>query len=394
MCLNKIKQYNIMTNFSFSNPVKIIFGKDTIKKISEEIPSGAKILIIYGGGSIFKNGVYDQVKSALKNFEVYEFGGIEPNPHFETCMNAVELVKEKNIDFLLAVGGGSVIDATKFIAIASFADYDAWEIMSKRKLPSQALPLGTILTLPATGSEMNSGAVITHTALQEKRDFNTPLIFPKFSVLDPETTFSLPPEQVANGVVDTFVHVTEQYLTYPVGAKVQDYFSESILRILTEEGPKALVDPTNYNVRANLMWASTWALNGWISKGVPEDWATHMIGHEITAFHGLDHGQTLAIVLPGLLDVMRNEKGDKIVQMGENVFHVRSGTKDQKISGTIFQLDSFFHSMGTCTRLSDYGLGSAVIDPIVERFKDRGWKLGENRNITPEKIRLILEKRL
>lgn len=383
-----------MNNFSFSNSVKIIFGKGSIAKIAEEIPADARVLMTYGGGSIKKNGVYEQVKKAMEGRVLFEFGGIEPNPHFETCMKAVELCKKEKIDFLLSVGGGSVLDGTKLIAAAQFVEGDPWGILVEGKQPSNALPIGVVLTLPATGSEMNSGAVITKDATKEKRDFNSRLVLPKFSVLDPETTYSLPPRQIGNGVVDTFVHVAEQYLTYPVGAKVQDRFAESILSVLVEEGPQALKTPEDYEVRSNLMWASTWALNGWISKGVPEDWATHMIGHEITALYGLDHGQTLAIVLPGVLSVMRGEKGAKIMQMGERVFGVSEGDEASRIELSIAKLEAFFVSMGVKTRLSDYGLAEDCIEPVVKRLADRGVVLGENKTITPEKVREILKSRV
>lgn len=384
----------MMNNFSFSNSVKIIFGKGSIAKIAEEIPADARVLMTYGGGSIKKNGVYEQVKKAMEGRVLFEFGGIEPNPHFETCMKAVELCKKEKIDFLLSVGGGSVLDGTKLIAAAQFVEGDPWGILVEGKQPTNALPIGVVLTLPATGSEMNSGAVITKDATKEKRDFNSRLVLPKFSVLDPETTYSLPPRQIGNGVVDTFVHVAEQYLTYPVGAKVQDRFAESILSVLVEEGPQALKTPEDYEVRSNLMWASTWALNGWISKGVPEDWATHMIGHEITALYGLDHGQTLAIVLPGVLSVMRGEKGAKIMQMGERVFGVSEGDEASRIEQSIAKLEAFFASMGVKTRLSDYGLAEDCIEPVVKRLADRGVVLGENKTITPEKVREILKSRV
>jgi len=294
----------------------------------------------------------------------------------------------------LAVGGGSVIDATKFIALASEAKGDLWRILSENQYPEKALPFGTILTLPASGSEMNAGAVITKVETQDKISYGTPLIYPKFSVLDPETTYSLPPRQIANGVVDTFVHTTEQYLTYPVGGALQDYFAEGILRVLVKNGEQALKAPKNYEVRANLMWASSWGLNGWIAQGVPEDWATHMIGHELTAFYGIDHAQTLAIVLPGLLDVLREEKAEKLIQMGEHVFNISEGSRDDRIDSAIESIESFFRRMGIETHLSNYGLGIEAVRKVVERLKERGWILGEHQNITPDVVEEILIKRL
>lgn len=377
-----------MENFSLANPVKIIFGKDTIKNIANEIPQGSKVLMTYGGGSIKKNGVYDQAVKALSGFEWYEFSGIEPNPHYETCMKAVAMIKEKGIDFILSVGGGSVLDATKFISAAvCFEEGDPWMILKGGKI-KKAMPFGDIITLPATGSEMNNGAVITRAETAEKLAFASPLTYPKFSVLDPTVTYSLPPRQTANGVVDAFVHVMEQYLTYNEGdSLLQDNMAEAIVKTLVAEGPKALKEPTNYDVRANLMWASTWALNGWIACGVPEDWATHMIGHEITAFYGLDHAQTLAIVLPGVMTVLKEQKGKKITRLGKEVFGIKG---DDAIDKTIKAVEGFFESMGVKTHLSDYGLGDEAIIKVAERLASRGWKLGERQNITPDVIKEIL----
>jgi NADP-dependent alcohol dehydrogenase len=385
-----------MENFSFSNPVKILFGKGQIANITAELPANVRILLVYGGGSIKLNGVYDQVVAALKGFQVEEFSGIEPNPHYETCMQAVEIIKSKKIDYLLAVGGGSVIDATKFIVAAACYDKgDPWEILEKHAPVQKALPFGTVLTLPATGSEMNAGAVITRAADKNKLAFGSDLVYPKFSVLDPSVTFTLPIRQIGNGVVDTFVHVAEQYLTYPANGLLQDYFAEGVLKTLVIEGPKALQDPTDYDVRANLMWASTWALNGWIGSGVPEDWATHAIGHELTALYGLDHGQTLAIVLPGTLRVLKEQKGDKIIRLGEQVFGIYNNlSREERIEYTINAVDSFFNEMGVKTHLDDYGLGLEAVESVYQRLKTRGWVLGEKRNVTAEVVKDILLTRL
>lgn len=385
-----------MKNFTFVNPTKIVFGKDVLKKLPDLLPSDAKILLTYGGGSIKQNGIYNQVAGLLKDFEWYEFGGIEPNPHYETCLKAVEVIKEKGINFLLAVGGGSVIDGTKFIAAAACSPegVDPWNLVLGKPKVTAALPFATILTLPATASEMNSGAVITKDKTKEKRNFSSPLLFPRFSILDPVFTFSLPKRQIANGVVDTFVHVMEQYCTYPVHGIMQDYFSEGILKTLLEDGPKALENPQDYDVRASLMWAATFGLNGIIACGVPEDWATHMIGHELTALHGLDHGVTLAIILPGVMKVMQDEKKAKILQMGERLYGIKEGSEQERTDRTIAATEDFFRSMGIKTHLSEYGLGEEVIEPIVRRFEERGWVLGENASITPEKVRQILTVRL
>ena len=384
-----------MYNFEYQNPVKIIFGKGEISKVGANIPVGSKVLLTYGGGSILKNGVYDQVKSSIKGLDVIEFGGIEPNPHYETLMKAVEVVKKENITFLLSVGGGSVLDGTKFIAAAAcFKNGDPWQILSRRARVEDAIPIGAVLTLPATGSEMNGGAVITRVETTEKLSFESPHTLPRFSVLDPEVIISLPDKQVANGIVDAFVHVIEQYLTYPVNSPIQDRFAESILITLIEEGPKVLADRKDYNAAANFMWSATMALNGLIGAGVPQDWATHMIGHELTAYHGIDHARTLAIVLPGVMNIKRDLKRDKILQLGERVWGIKEGSADERIDKTIQRTIEFFESVGIPTRLPDYGVPAETIDTICTRFKNRGYKIGEKRDIGPEAIRQVLESRL
>lgn len=384
-----------MKNFTFVNPVKIIFGKNTIKEIANEIPANSQVLVVYGGGSIKKNKVYDQVKDALTNHRWSEFSGIEPNPHYETCMKAVALIKEKNIDYILAVGGGSVLDAVKFIAAAAcFEQGDPWQILEKGSKIEKALPFGAILTISATGSEMNSGGVITKAETQNKMAFNSPKAFPQFSVLDPETTYTLPAKQIGNGVVDAFVHIMEQYLTYSEEDTLfQDLVWEGITKTLVIEGPKALQNPHDYDVRANLMWASTWALNGWFAKGCDEDWATHLIGHELTAFYGIDHGQTLAIVLPGVMTVLKDQKSKKIKRLGKEVFGINTATDNELIDESIKATEDFFESMGIKTHLSDYGLGEEAIEKVAERLNQRGWKIGECYNITGDTVREILKLR-
>ncbi len=384
-----------MNSFEFYNPVKIIFGRGKIADLPKYISPNYRVLITYGGGSIKENGVYDQVFDALKGYTVFEFGGIEPNPKYETLMKAVALIRKEKIDYVLAVGGGSVIDGTKLIVAAVPFKGEAWDILAKRAPITEALPFGSVLTLAATGSEMNSGAVITRSETKEKLAFGSPLLFPQFSILDPETTFSLPANQVANGIIDSFIHTTEQYLTYPVNAPIQDRMSEGILKTLIEEGPKALSNPRDYDVRANLMWSATMALNGLICVGVPTDWATHMIGHELTAYHGLAHGVTLAIVLPSLLRVMIDEKQAKLAQMAERVWNITEGTEREKALAAIDKTEAFFQSLGVKTKLTEYGIGAENFAKIVTRFEDRGWKgLGERRMITPEKVLEILKASL
>jgi len=383
-----------ISNFNYHNPVRILFGKGEIAQLPNYIPQGVKVMITYGGGSIMKNGVYDQVKKALAGYDIVEFGGIEPNPSVETLRKAVALGKKEKVQFLLPVGGGSVVDGTKLIAAALLIDNDPWDILIGKAEVLNAIPMGAILTLPATGTEMNAGAVVSNKATEEKFAFHSPFVMPKFSILDPEVCYSLPDIQIANGVVDAFVHVMEQYLTYPVNAQINDRFAESILQTLVEVGPKALADKTNYEHMSNFMWSTTVALNGLIGSGVPNDWATHQIGHEITAFNGVDHAQTLAIVLPGVMSIMREGKKDKILQFGARVFGVTAGTEQEKIDETINKMDTFFQQMGLKTRLSQYGIGKDTIDKIVDRFVKRGYNMGERADISPEKLRLILENRL
>jgi len=380
-----------MQNFIFHNPVKILFGKGQIAKIPQQVPQAAKILITYGGGSIKKNGVYDQVKAALQDFTVLEFGGIEPNPRLETLMQAVKLARQENIDFLLAVGGGSVLDGTKFIAAAIPFQGDPWDILAKKAPVSAAVSLGAVLTLPATGSEMNSTSVVTKEETREKLYFSSSLVFPKFSVLDPEATFSLPPKQISNGIVDAFTHTVEQYLTYPADAPLQDRMAESILQTLIEEGPKTIAHPTDYTARANVMWCATMALNGLIGAGVPQDWATHMIGHELTALHGLDHGQTLAVVLPSVLEIKRDTKREKLLQYAKRVWGITQGDEEQIITEAIARTRHFFETVGVPTRMSAYDVSAETIPEISDRLKNRGMvALGEKQDITPQVVEEIL----
>ena len=386
-----------MYNFEYKNPVKIIFGKGSIPKVADEVSENSKVLLIYGGGSIKKTGVYDQVTNALQNFNLLEFGGIEPNPHYETCMEAVDLIKKEKVDFLLAVGGGSVLDATKFIAAAvKYEGGDPWEILALRGKVEvkDALPLGDVLTLPATGSEMNGNSVITRVSSQEKMAFGSPKVMPQFSILDPECIFTLPDRQVANGVVDAFVHVMEQYLTFPVNSPIQDRFAESILQTLIEEGPKVLANRNDYDAAANFMWSATMALNGLIGSGVPQDWATHMIGHELTAYHGIDHARTLAIVLPGMMHIKRENKKDKILQYGERIWGITGGTYNDRIDKTIEKTVEFFESLGVPCRLPDYDVPPETIDKIKDRFNRRKSKLGEKSDIGYKQVEEILENRL
>ena len=386
-----------MLNFDFYNPTQIVFGKDRSADLAKLVPAEAKVLILVGGASAEKTGTLAEVRQALGTREHDTFSGIEPNPSFGTAMKAVQRVRDGGFDFLLAVGGGSVIDAAKFIAAAVPFEGDAWDILLKggRNITA-ALPFGTVLTLPATGSEMNNGAVITRRDIGAKLPFRSRLLFPQFSVLDPTKTYTLPPQQLANGVVDAFVHTVEQYLTYPVNAPLQDRFAESLLQSLVEIGPRLLAAPEpDYDDRASLMWAATLALNGLIGAGVPQDWATHMIGHELTALHNIDHARTLAIVLPAMLNERRDQKRTKLLQYGERVWGIRSGSDAERISAAIDQTRDFFERMGIPTRLSAYGLGADAIDTVIRQLEAHGMtQLSEHRDVTPAVSRRVLEAAL
>lgn len=376
-----------MLNFEFHNPTKILFGKGQIAKIKNEIPEGSKVLMVYGGGSIKKNGVYDQVTKALEDFEVVEFQGVPPNPEYAVLMEAVKIVKEQNIDYLLAVGGGSVIDGVKFISSAAkFDGEEAWDILAKGIRTYEGVPFGTVLTLPATGSEMNSGSVITRAETKEKRTMGGPGLFPQFSVLDPEVVHSIPKRQIANGLVDSFSHVIEQYLTYPVAAKLQDRIAESVMQTLIEVAPKIMKDPSDYDAASDFMWSCTMALNGLLRMGTPNDWATHMMAHELTALYGIDHARTLAIIHPSHLRHNFEDKKKKLAQYGERVWGIRGGSIEEIAEQAIQKTEEYFHSLEIDTKLSAYTEdyeGTAEI--IAKRFKERGWEgLGERKNVTPD----------
>jgi NADP-dependent alcohol dehydrogenase len=385
-----------MLNFELYNPVNYVFGKGQIEKLTDLVPTNAKILIAYGGGSIFKNGVYEQVKAALPNHDIVEFGGIEPNPRFETLMKAVEIIRAEKIGFILAVGGGSVIDGVKFISAAVNFEGDEADILKKRILfkdVATVIPFGTVLTLPATGSEMNSGAVVTIEATQEKLTLGGSALFPVFSIVDPTVITSLPKRQLQNGVVDAFTHVMEQYLTYTHDALLQDRISESILQTLIEIGPDVVENPSDYKLASNFVWSATMALNGLIQKGVPSDWATHMIGHELTALYEIDHARTLAIIGPNLYRVMFDTKKDKLVQYGQRVWNIQGNSTEEIAEKAIEKTVEFFHKMGMKTKFSENAENiEKTADFIVNRFEERGWKaLGEKQNITIEKVKAIVE---
>jgi NADP-dependent alcohol dehydrogenase len=381
-------------NFDYYNPTKVVFGKEIYNRIPEEIAihySQKKIMLTYGGGSIKENGILDQLKLALAGYDVTYFGGIEANPEYDTLMKAVQIIKEKGIGFVLAVGGGSVIDGTKFITAAvSYQGSTPWDVLVRKEgcVFHDAIPFGTVLTLPATGSEMNSGAVISNSRLKEKRTMGGPQSFPKFSFLNPLVVASLPEKQLANGVIDAFMHTLEQYLTFPTWNLLQERIAEGILATLLEVGPKVIKHPSDDELAANLMWCATMALNGTLRAGVVYDWSTHMIAHELTALHGIDHARTLAIVAPELYRMQLEQKREKLNQCGQRIF----GLKGDCATDTIDRIEDFFNSLQVPTRLREYITELGDTDEIIAtRFKERGWlEMGENGDITPEKAARII----
>ncbi len=372
-----------MLNFEYYCPTRIVFGKGSIARLPELIDKSQKVLIVYGGGSIKKNGVYDQVKQALSGYELLEFGGIEPNPKYETCMKAVDLIKKEKVDFLLAVGGGSTLDGTKFIAAAAkYEGFDPYDILTKGAEVKDAMPLGDVITLPATGSEMNYNAVISRLSTNEKLAFASEKVYPRFSIIDPSVTMSLPERQTVNGIVDTFVHTMELYCTYDVDTPLQDEWALGLLKTLILEAPKVLENPEDYNLRANIFWCATCGLNYWISLGAVQDWATHGIGHELTAFYGIDHGQSLAVVLPRLLKNQKAVKQEKLAKLGREVFHIKDKNDSEAADLAIEAIERFFNSIGMKTRLSDYGINpQEAAEKIKARFAERDTKLGERAAI-------------
>lgn len=383
-----------MLNFEFKNPTKIHFGKGLIEKIAAEIPANAKVLMLYGGGSIIKNGIYEQVKSALKNFEVVEFGGIPANPEYAVLLNALNIIKTQNITYLLAVGGGSVIDGTKFLSSAAlYTGTNPWDILQKGIRTEIGMPFGVVLTLPATGSEMNSGAVISRAETKEKFGMGGPGLFPQFSILDPSVISSIPHRQIANGIVDAFTHVLEQYMTYPIGANLQDRIAESIMQNLIEVAPEIMKDNTDYNAQCEFMWSCTMALNGLIQKGVPTDWAIHAIGHELTALFGIDHARTLAIIMGSHYTFNFESKKEKLAQFATRVLHINEGSIDEKAKLAITKTKEFFHSLGIQTKLSEYTENYKEAAPFIfKNFTVRGMiALGEHKKITPADVVKIVE---
>lgn len=384
-----------MLNFELQNPVKIYFGKGEIEKLKTAISKDQKILLLYGGGSIKKNGIYDQVTEALLDFDVIEFSGIEANPEYDTLLEALAIIKEQNIGFMLAVGGGSVIDGTKFLASAAlYEGEEPWEILANGIRTEVGMPFGTVLTLPATGTEMNSGSVVSRRSIGEKRAMGGPGLFPQFSILDPTVVASIPKRQIANGITDAYTHVLEQYITYPVGADLQDRLAESVLNSLVATAPAVMQDPSDYKAAANFMWCCTMALNGIIQKGVPNDWAIHAIGHELTALYGIDHARTLAIIAPRHYQYFLENKKEKLAHYGERVWNIAEGSLEERAKAAITKTEEFFQSLGIGTHLSDYVEQTAgTAEKVSTALKERGWvALGEHQAVTPDAVRVIVEK--
>lgn len=383
-----------MLNFELINPVKILFGKGEITKIEKLVPKQANVLLLYGKGSIKKNGVYDQVTQALSGHNTIEFGGIPANPEYAILLEALAIIKKENISFILAVGGGSVIDGAKFLSSAAlFEGENPWDILAKRIRTDKGMPFGTVLTLPATGSEMNSGSVISRKETGEKLAMGGPGLFPQFSVLDPTVVASIPNRQLANGITDAYTHVLEQYMTYPIGADLQDRFAESIMNSLIETAPKLMDNQSDYTIAANFMWCCTMALNGLIQKGVPTDWAIHAMGHELTALHGIDHARTLAIIAPRHYAYFLENKKEKLAQYGERVWNITEGSLEERAKKAIDKTEYFFQSLDIPTRISEYATDySETAVKVSSALENRGWTaLGEHKNVTPDAVKAIVE---
>lgn len=387
-----------MNTFSFYNPVRIHFGKDTIKNLATEVPKyGKNVLIVYGGGSVKKNGVYDAVVEQLKSVDatIFELGGVEPNPRVSTARKGIEICKAENIDLVLAVGGGSVIDCTKLIAIGAKSDADAWDIVTKKAIPQSALPLAVVLTLSATASEMNSGSVITNWETKEKYGWGSPYVFPQFSILDPTYTYSVPANQVVNGVVDTMTHIFEQYFHNATNTPLTDEMAEGILRTLIEVAPKALKDPTNYAHRETLMLAGTLGLNGFLSLGSRGDWATHNIEHAVSAYYDIPHAAGLAILFPNWMRHNVNVDPQRFVKVATRVFGVTTEgkTAEEVAAEGINALSAFWTSLGAPSRLADFDITDEKFESIIDHTLVNG-PFGNFAKLQREDVDAILKASL
>ena len=378
--------------FALCNPTDIRFGIGQIKQLRDLVPAGSSVLLLYGGGSIKANGVHDQVMTALADSKVVEFGGVEPNPLYETLQRAANVARENNIDLVLGVGGGSVADAAKFLAtMLGMPGDDPWPELVAGKLPEKTIPVGIVLTLAATGSESNPTSVISSTRYGLKLPFANQQARPRFAILDPSTMASLSRRQLENGVVDAFTHVLEQYMTRPVNAPIQYGFSETIMKVLAEWGPKLIKEPSD-EARENVMWAANQALNGLIGAGVPQDWSTHMIGHAITAVYGIDHARTLSAIMPALMRERLEAKTAMLARYGRTVWDIRADDDREAATQAIARTEQFFAQMGCPVALS--GFDQAIDhEKIVDHLEKAGHvALGEDRAVNPAMVRAILEK--
>ncbi len=376
-----------MKDFVFHNPTKLIFGRNAMAQIRPNIePFGRKVLLTYGRGSIKRNKIYDKVMRQIKGLKVKEFGGIEPNPRVETLRQALDQYRSFNPDIILAVGGGSVIDGSKLLASSFHYGGDPWDFLIKDVEPKKYVPFGVVLTLSATGSEMNCGAVITRWETNEKKVFVKDGIYPKFSILDPQNTFSVPKDQTAYGIVDAFSHVLEQYLHTTTDVPLQDRFSEAILLTLIENAPLVLKNPRNYNARANIMLSATMALNNLISIGTDEDWACHGIEHEFSAFYDIPHGAGLAIITPRWMNVIKNQKKKKFTQYGERIWGLK-GTDKSIVNGASDKTYDFFKSLRVKMSLKEWKISTEHFEIMTKRLVKR--KIGE-KALNKKQIEQIL----
>ncbi|QOY38194.1 iron-containing alcohol dehydrogenase [Anaerobacillus isosaccharinicus] len=387
-----------MDNFIFQNPTKLIFGRDQIELLPKEVPQyGNRVLLVYGGGSIKRNGLYDAVLKQLSlcGAEVFELAGVEPNPRLTTVHKGVEICKKEKIEFILAVGGGSVLDCTKAIAAGAHYDGDVWDIVTKKHFPTSALPFGTILTLAATGSEMNSGSVITNWETKEKYGWGSPLVFPKFSILDPINTFSVPKDHTVYGIVDMMTHVFEQYFHPTTNTPLQERMCEAVLLTVTEAAPKLLEDLENYELRETILYSGTIALNGFLQMGARGDWASHNIEHSISAVYDIPHAGGLAIIYPQWLRHVKDIGLRKLNQLAVRVWNVDPSNKtEQEIAEEgISKLEQFWQSLGAPSRLKDYNIDDSNVDVMADKAMVNG-PFGNFKKLEKEDVVEILTKSL
>lgn len=367
----------IVKNFTYWNPTKLIFGKDQLEKLKDEVPQyGKRVLLVYGGGSIKRSGLYDNVVQLLKEIgiELFELAGVEPNPRISTVRKGVEICKTEEIDFILAVGGGSVIDCTKAIAAGAKYEGDAWDLVIKKAFAKEALPFGTVLTLAATGSEMNSGSVITNWETNEKYGWGSPAVFPKFSILDPVHTFTVPRDQTIYGIVDMMSHVFEHYFHLEENTLMQDRMCESLLLTVMETAPKLLDDLGSYEHRATILYNGTMALNGMLSMGYQGDWATHNIEHAVSAVYDIPHGGGLAILFPNWMKHNLKVKPERFKQLAVRVFGVDPEGKTAEEAGLegIERLRQFWNSIGAPSKLIDYDIDESKLELMAEKAMVNG----------------------